>query len=644
MKAPTIHAAIYARKSTAQKGVTDEQKSVTVQLDDARAHAAKMGWRVVAEFSDDGLSGTEWKRRKDLQRMLAMALQPNPPFTKVVVSEQKTLGRETIKTMALIQQLDEAGVQVVEVMTGGHELALRTPTEKLLTFVQGHSDEDHARKTSERTKAALTRRVLRGQVAGCRVYGYVNEDVFDGVDVHGRPRKSHVRRRVDPVEAAVVRRIFQLYASGTGGKRIAKTLNREEAPPPKPFIRKDPTTVRPPAWNPSTIRTILGRDLYRGVVVWNRSKKRNAHLRVDPQPRPESEWIRLPVNESLRIVSDDLWARVQSRREDTAGKTLRFADGRMSGRPPKTPTKNMLAGMATCGACGGSIIVETSPRKRGRVPEYVCHRHRHYGACANALHMPVRTVNEAVLQGIEAHALTPEVIERVIALTERTDTAEHQDALTGELKDLEKRIARVTQVLEISGDLTTLTARLRELDARRTTVRAMLAGLCPVPRLAPNVVEDRLAEWRRMLRGNTTQARAVLQRILCGRMVFTPCGDGYTFEAPTRFDKLFSGIVAPMPAFLKPLLGRRDGLEHIRAKQNNTRPEEEDTLDGDYARLLERATARLTREANEAIAAHKGRGKRRQPRSESGPGRDAPARRLHTVGFRRLRHRLVHEG
>jgi hypothetical protein len=49
------------------------------------------------------------------------------------------------------------------------------------------------------------------------------------------------------------------------------------------------------------------------------------------------------------------------------------------------------------------------------------------------------------------------------------------------------------------------------------------------------LVERRLAEWRRMLRGNTTQGRAVLQRVLNGRIVFTPSGQGYRFEAPTPF-------------------------------------------------------------------------------------------------------------
>jgi hypothetical protein len=70
-------------------------------------------------------------------------------------------------------------------------------------------------------------------------------------------------------------------------------------------------------------------------------------------------------------------------------------------------------------------------------------------------------MNEAVLQAIEEHALTPEAIEQVIHL--------------------------------------------------------QAASLQPVPRLAPAVIENRLAEWRRLLRQSTTQGRTVLQRILRGR-------------------------------------------------------------------------------------------------------------------------------
>lgn len=84
-----------------------------------------------------------------------------------------------------------------------------------------------------------------------------------------------------------------------------------------------------------------------------------------------------------------------------------------------------------------------------------------------------------------------------------------------------------------------------------------------------------------------TQGRAVLQRVIRGRIVFAPTKDGrgYTFEAPTRYDKLFAGVAAPRPP-LPSLVRAGDarGREHIG-------PEE--TFDGDYGRLVERAARAL---------------------------------------------------
>jgi DNA invertase Pin-like site-specific DNA recombinase len=52
-------AAICARKSTEQNGGADEAKSVTRQIEHARAFATKKGWTVSDEhvYSDDGISG-----------------------------------------------------------------------------------------------------------------------------------------------------------------------------------------------------------------------------------------------------------------------------------------------------------------------------------------------------------------------------------------------------------------------------------------------------------------------------------------------------------------------------------------------------------------------------------------------------------
>jgi len=68
----------------------------------ARAFAASQGWLVADEhiFIDDGHSGAEFERRPALQRLLSM-LSPAPRFTRLVVSEQKTLGRELAEAMYL---------------------------------------------------------------------------------------------------------------------------------------------------------------------------------------------------------------------------------------------------------------------------------------------------------------------------------------------------------------------------------------------------------------------------------------------------------------------------------------------------------------------------------------------------------------
>jgi DNA invertase Pin-like site-specific DNA recombinase len=92
-------AAIYARKSTDQTGVVDEQKSIARQIEHARAYAAKKGYRVLddAVFVDDGISGAEFANRPGFLRLMN-ALKPKPAFSALIMSEESRLGREAIET------------------------------------------------------------------------------------------------------------------------------------------------------------------------------------------------------------------------------------------------------------------------------------------------------------------------------------------------------------------------------------------------------------------------------------------------------------------------------------------------------------------------------------------------------------------
>ena len=65
-----MNVAVYARKSTEQNGVADDQKSVARQVAHGRAYAERKGWTVDDEhvYVDDGISGAEFPNRPGFLR------------------------------------------------------------------------------------------------------------------------------------------------------------------------------------------------------------------------------------------------------------------------------------------------------------------------------------------------------------------------------------------------------------------------------------------------------------------------------------------------------------------------------------------------------------------------------------------------
>ena len=105
--------AIYARKSTEQSGMLEEEKSVTRQIEHAKAYAARKGWEVGEEyiFVDDGISGAEFVKRPGFLRLMN-ALKPRPSFDILIMSEESRLGREQIETAYALKQITDAGVRI----------------------------------------------------------------------------------------------------------------------------------------------------------------------------------------------------------------------------------------------------------------------------------------------------------------------------------------------------------------------------------------------------------------------------------------------------------------------------------------------------------------------------------------------------
>ena len=104
-------AAIYARKSTDQN-VADEEKSVTRQVDRARAYATAKGWAVADRhvYVDDGISGAEFEKRPGYVALMT-SLTHRPPFQALILMDQSRLGRSTreIPTCSAGSRTPESG-------------------------------------------------------------------------------------------------------------------------------------------------------------------------------------------------------------------------------------------------------------------------------------------------------------------------------------------------------------------------------------------------------------------------------------------------------------------------------------------------------------------------------------------------------
>lgn len=386
-----MRAAIYARKSTDQTGVSDDARSVSRQIDHARAYAERKGWHVLEEhiYSDDGISGAEFLRRPAFVRLMA-ALKPRAQFDVLVMSEESRLGRESIETAYAFKQIIGAGVRVFSYLTDS-ERTLDSAIDKVMLSLVSFADEVERERARQRTYDAMQRKARAGHVCGGSCFGYRNVEVSGDIDAQGARPRLHVSRVIHEPEAAIVRELFDRYAQGWGLVALAKALNAEGKPSPRS------QRGRPAGWAPSSVRSILLRSIYRGEVVWNKSRKRTTQGTIHQRPRPSSEWISTPAPE-LRIVSDEQWAAVQRRFQQHAEQGA----GR-SRRRGATTAKYLLTSLARC-TCGSGMEAISHKSGAARVFAYACAAHRRRGVtvCANDLRVPMQTADDAVLEMVEA--------------------------------------------------------------------------------------------------------------------------------------------------------------------------------------------------------------------------------------------------
>lgn len=134
---------------------------------------------------------------------------------------------------------------------------------------------------------------------------------------------------VIPEEAAVVKQIFEMYASGLGSVRICDRLDAEHVTP-----------ARGKKWSTNSIGSILSNVHYLGKVKWNQTQRghRVEHGEIKRFKYTAEDYL-IYDGKHTAIIDQELW--------DAAQK----AKGKCPRVKKNVPLKNPLAGMIYC-SCG----------------------------------------------------------------------------------------------------------------------------------------------------------------------------------------------------------------------------------------------------------------------------------------------------
>ncbi len=283
--------AIYARYSSPRQKPT----SIDDQLRDCLQYVVNQSGKVHAEYFDARQSGGgSIYFRTGIQSLINDCRAGH--YSAVCAESLDRITRNQRDIADFYQQLTYFGVNLVTLEEG-----IITP---LHVGLKGTMNAIFLQSLSEKTRRGQRGAIRRGQMISKPPFGYKNANrIEDGQIERGL-------REINPDQAAIVRRIFKLYANGMSAKAIARLLNAEGIPPPRGGA----------GWRHNILvgmnarSALLSNRLYIGEVVFGTTQtvRDPTTNRIVHRRRPKEDWEIKQVPE-FRIIDDETWNIVQKR-------------------------------------------------------------------------------------------------------------------------------------------------------------------------------------------------------------------------------------------------------------------------------------------------------------------------------------------
>ena len=553
-----MRCAIYARYSSDLQ----RQSSAEDQIRKCQSYADSKGWTVLHEYikRDEEITGAALAGRPALKLLIAEAKRRPLPFDRILIDDTSRLARNLPDALNMVDTLRFHGVGVTFV---SQEIDTLDKSARQLVTFNGMMDEQLLVGLADKVHRGQEGRVLKGLNPGGKLYGYTNVPILNPnrPGKYGMPAVDGVDQKINPEQAEIVRRVFEMYASGMGLALISKTLNAEGVRSPQP-----PRNRTMQAWCPSSIREMLRNELYRGVRVWNRTvKTRNPETgRKVSKARPKEEWERVEVPK-LRIVPEELWRAVLAQIEHVNGK---LGAARLGGMNRTIESRSYLfSGLLVCGECTSRLVIISGRGKRGYV-KYGCPSHRYRGVCDNAVTIRQDRLEEQLLAALEQRLANPEMIEYTLARFQeelQKRLSEIQRQTTGlqdvrrERQQLQTKAQRLTDAIADAGHSPAILMKLGDVEAKIAALDRRIEACKPVD-IGTTVVEIRefvyrnLINLKGLLHEDASRSKAAFSRHI-GQLVLKPkqTPSGPIYEVSGGLDLLAGSDVMPVVA--------RDGIE-----------------------------------------------------------------------------------
>lgn len=295
-------------------------------------------WTYIEGYIDEGLSAATTKKRENFHRMVEDG--EAGLFDLVITKEITRFARNTLDSIQYTRKLLSAGVGVF--FQNDNINTLDEDAELRLTIMSGIA-QDELRKLSSRVKFGHQQAIKNNVVLGnSRIFGYI---------------KANGRLVIDGQQAAMVRELFELYATGDYSMKQIETLFWERG-----YRNHNGKKIAH-----TTMSGMISNPKYKGYYVGNKVKVIDLFTKKQKFLPPE-EWVMFKDETGKivpAIVSEELW--------EQANAILKKRSEDVKGRQGICNHANLLTGKLYCTHCGAAYYRRDSVDKSGhKNSKWVC--------------------------------------------------------------------------------------------------------------------------------------------------------------------------------------------------------------------------------------------------------------------------------